>query len=165
MGNDEQVGGQNFDPNPGAVVSDDHGDESMCTESMATAAGSATQHKPGPRIISAEEVKAHNNSAGSFWGVVDSFVVDATEFVDAHPGGMRKLLSVDSPGAGATGQSFGFSFTRGRNAHFPETGKRFRDGVQRYLKGTAPDSATLPPSDVVFPPHGKIVILGRLEGT
>ena len=39
---------------------------------------------------------------GSFWAVIDGFVVDASEFVDKHPGGLRKLLSADSPAAGAT---------------------------------------------------------------
>eukprot|EP00747_Dinoflagellata_sp_TGD_P180994 gnl/TRDRNA2_/TRDRNA2_34380_c0_seq1.p1 gnl/TRDRNA2_/TRDRNA2_34380_c0~~gnl/TRDRNA2_/TRDRNA2_34380_c0_seq1.p1 ORF type:complete len:188 (+),score=10.65 gnl/TRDRNA2_/TRDRNA2_34380_c0_seq1:59-622(+) len=150
------------DPNPGAVISDDHADASLCAEGMAPAARTAQQNLR-PRPISPEEVKKHNHSAGSFWAVVDGFVVDATEFVESHPGGMKKILSADSPGAGATGGPFGFSFSRGRNAHFPETGRRFRDGVERYLNCTKSQSDFLPPADVGFPPYGKIVIVGKLE--
>ena len=122
-----------------AKVSDDHADESMCAERL-------TAPRPGklaPRPISPEEVRQHGGrDGGSFWAVIDSFVVDCSEFVDAHPGGLRKLLSADSAAAGATGAAFGFSFSRGRNAHFPATGKAFREGVQRYLSGGRGAAAT-----------------------
>jgi hypothetical protein len=82
----------------------------------------------------------------------------------------------------ATGRPFGFSFSRGRNAHFPDTGKTFQEGVKRYLRGEGCDIVAavtaaktggaaaaegeseflLPPADVVFKMYGKIVILGRL---
>ena len=117
---------------------------------------------PVPRLISPEELKQHSGPDGEFWAVIDGFVVDASEFVNSHPGGMRKLLSANNPETGATGQHFGFSFARGRNAHFPETGRRFRDGVQRYLSAGS-DEAILPAADVAFPPYGKVVILGRLK--
>ena len=149
------------DMNVGSVVSDDHADESLCAQGMAS---SQRQVKAFPRLITADEVKAHNNSDGSFWAVVDSFVVDATEFVKSHPGGVRKLLAADSASSGATGQPFSFSFSRGRNAHFPDTGKKFKEGVKQYLSGTASTDNRLPPYDVNFPPYGKVVILGRLEG-
>ena len=88
--------------------------------------------------------------------VVDGFVVDATAFVDTHPGGLRKLMSTDDAGIGAGPDRFSFSFSRGRNAHFPDTGRRFADGVQRYLRdGHA--------TKIKFPPHGTLVILGRLD--
>mmetsp|Transcript_26058 Transcript_26058/g.60853 ORF Transcript_26058/g.60853 Transcript_26058/m.60853 type:complete len:148 (-) Transcript_26058:174-617(-) len=146
-----------------AVVSDDHSHESLCAQSLA--ALPATQHHAAPRLISPEEVKQHNGRGGvDFWAVVDGYVVDASAFVDSHPGGLRKLLSTDSPGVGATGKPFGFSFSRGRNAHFPDTGKRFHDGVLRFLSGVPSDGEHfLPPIDVSFPSHGKIVILGRLS--
>ena len=93
-------------------------------------------------------------------------MVDATDFLESHPGGLKKLLSTDSPGAGGTGQPFGFSFSRGRNAHFPDTGKRFKKGVEAYLGGAASGSGGwLPPSDVVFPRYGRLVILGKLKLT
>ena len=143
-----------------AVVSDDHADESMYAEQIAP---SQAVGRPGPRLILPEEVKQHSGRDGStFWAVIDSFVVDATAFVDTHPGGLRKLLSADSPAAGYTAQAFGFSFSRGRNAHFPQTGKRFRDGVQRFLN-SASDEPFLQPADVDFPPYGKVIILGRLN--
>ena len=109
----------------------------------------------GPRLIAAE-VKQHSGEGTGFWAVIDSFVVDCSEFVDTHPGGLRKLLSADSPATGATGQPFGFSFSRGRNAHFPDTGKRFREGVKRYLSGGGGDPPFLPPTDVAFPPSVKL---------
>ena len=85
-----------------AVVSSDHADPSLCAEDLGSAAASSRGGgKPGPRLISAEEVEQHSGgSSGEFWCVVDGFVVDATEFVDAHPGGLRKLLSTNSAEAG-----------------------------------------------------------------
>ena len=134
--------------------SSDHADESLCAEHLRAPAAAA-------RLIPPEEVRRHDgHDGGSFWGVVDGFVVDATEFLGTHPGGIKKLLSVDAAAAGATGSPFGFSFSRGRNAHFPETGQRFQDGVRRFLSGGG--GAELPPADVAFPPFGKITILGRL---
>lgn len=139
-----------------AKVSDDHADVSLCVDKVKT----PTQC--GPRPISSQEMKEHDGSkGGDFWAVVDGFVVDASEFIKKHPGGAKKLLSADDPDAGATGKSYGFSFSRGRNAHFPETGKNFHDGVQKYLRGKN-NSVFLPPAEVTFPPHGKLMILGKL---
>ena len=135
-----------------ARVSDDHADESMCMENAVPFG----KGKVGPRQISPDEVRQHNGRDGNgFWAVIDGFVVDASEFVDSHPGGLKKLLSADDPAVGASGRPFGFSFSRGRNAHFPATGKRFQEGVQRFLAGAS--------TDVTFPQYGKIVILGRLK--
>jgi hypothetical protein len=144
-----------------ARVSSDHADESMCAERLVGGM-QGTQQRPRP--FSPQEVKQHNGQQDGFWAVIDGFVVDASEFIDKHPGGLKKLLSADDAAVGASGRPFGFSFSRGRNAHFPETGKRFRDGVQRYMSaaGTSND-AFLPPAHVSFPPLGQVVILGRLE--
>lgn len=147
---------------PMAVVSADHADASLCAENLAAPAGGFKRAACGPRLIAPDDVKQHSGKGTGFWAVIDSFVVDCSEFVDTHPGGLRKLLSADSPATGATGQPFGFSFSRGRNAHFPETAKRFREGVKRYLSGGGGDTPFLPPTDVAFPPYGKIVILGKL---
>ena len=145
-----------------AVVSSDHGDESLSAEGMLRAP-SGDGGKSGPRLVEPEEVRQHDGKDGrSFWGVVDGFVVDASEFIQTHPGGMKKLLSVDSAETGATGQPFGFSFSRGHNAHFPDTGRRFKEGVKRFLSGGGGGGLVLPPADVVFPNHGKITILGQL---
>eukprot|EP00854_Cymbomonas_tetramitiformis_P011198 gene11198-13234_t len=143
-----------------AVVSDDHACEKLCVENLAP---SSAPMQTGPRPISADEVKQHSGADGPFWAVIDGFVVDATAFVKTHPGGLKKLLSTDTPQAGATGRDFGFSFSRGRNAHFPETGKRFHDGVQRYLSSKS-DGPFLSPAEVAFPPYGTMIILGRFEG-
>ena len=100
-----------------AVISSDHADESMCAEIRREIfTGDASIP---PRMISREELESHNGPGGgdgSFWCVIDGFVVDATEFVECHPGGLKKLLAADLPGSGATGKAFGFSFSRGRNA-------------------------------------------------
>lgn len=146
-----------------ARVSSDHADESLCVEKMASAQPDGKRPVRGPRLISREEVLQHNAHDGSFWAVVDGFVVDASGFVDSHPGGLKKLLSTNSAATGATGEPFGFSFSRGRNAHFPDTGKQFQAGIKRYLHG-AGNEPVLPPAEVTFAKHGKIVILGRLEG-
>ena len=142
-------------PQMPAVVSDDHADESLSVAGMMP---TPTSSAAANRRILKEEVKEHNGKDGdrSFWAVIDGFVVDASEFVDSHPGGLKKLLAADSAATGATGQPFGFSFSRGRNAHFPDTGKRFKDGVKKYLSGEGDGS-------VAFPPYGKLVMLGRLE--
>mmetsp|Transcript_19454 Transcript_19454/g.57576 ORF Transcript_19454/g.57576 Transcript_19454/m.57576 type:complete len:133 (-) Transcript_19454:8-406(-) len=129
-----------------AVVSDDHADETLNVSNLDGGAASTRWIKP-------DEVREHK-SKESFWAVVDGFVVDATEFVRSHPGGLRKLLQTDDPDVGATGEEFGFSFSRGRNAHFPHTGKTFASGVKRYLRD---------PScrEVAFG-GSKIIIVGRL---
>ena len=131
-----------------AKVSDDHADESTNVEHLAKACRTDGQQSgpPQPRLISAEEVEKHNGRDGELWAVIDSFVVDASEFLNSHPGGLKKLLSTDSTAAGATGRPFGFSFSRGKNAHFPATGKRFSDGVKRYLSGKTSEPV-LPPAE------------------
>ena len=141
-----------------AVVSNDHAGESTNVEHLARSTS-------GPRLISADEVRQHAGKGGEgFWAVIDMFVVDATQFVETHPGGLRKLLSADSAAAGATGCEFGFSFSRGRNAHFPGTGKKFAEGVKRFLAGKGDgEDGYLPPVEVAFAPYGSIVILGRLQ--
>ena len=119
--------------------------------------------KPEARPITPEEVGRHDGAHGrSFWCVVDGYVVDATRFVEAHPGGVRKLMSANTAGVGHTGTPFGFSFSRGRNAHFPATADRFRNGLKHFLEGGQQGEAYLPPAAVSFPPHGQVVILGRL---
>ena len=146
-----------------ARVSSDHADASLSAEHLTSAAAKSSK-APQPRLISAEEVRQHNGkSSSSFWAVIDGFVVDASAFVDTHPGGLKKLLSADEQSTGATGKPFGFSFSRGRNAHFPQTGMQFQEGVKRYLSGKS-DDAELPPSGVTFSSYGTITILGRLKG-
>ena len=122
----------------------------------------------GPRLILPEEIKQHNNAnskngSKSFWAVIDGYVVDATAFLDTHPGGLKKLLSADSANVGATGQKFGFSFSKGRNSHFGHTARRFENGVQKFLNSKS-GGAYLEPVEVYFPKPGrKIVILGKLK--
>ena len=103
-----------------------------------------------------KETFAIDTSLGRVRSSETTQVVDATQFIDTHPGGLRKLMSTDDAGIGAGPEAFSFSFSRGRNAHFPDTGRRFADGVQRYLRdGHA--------TKIKFPPHGNLIILGRLD--
>lgn len=156
-------------------------------------AGAAATHQSSYNSSSSnsssKKKNNNHNSKNTFWCVVDGFVVEATTFVDEHPGGLKKIMSTDEPNIGATGKAFGFSLGRGRNAHFPDTAKRFRDGVELYLSGGgggkgeekrdrdddadddggkddddgAEEEQFLPPLAVDFPPYeGNIVILGRL---
>ena len=146
-----------------AVVSSDHADPPL-REDPVRSSVEQRWWQAGALPHIGRGSRAHSGgSSGEFWCVVDGFVVDATDFVDNHPGGMRKLLSTNRADAGADGRPFSFSFSRGRNAHFPDTGKRYREGVKRYLSGGTPGEATLPPADVVFSSYGKITILGRLS--
>eukprot|EP00929_Paragymnodinium_shiwhaense_P005434 TRINITY_DN107387_c0_g1_i1.p1 TRINITY_DN107387_c0_g1~~TRINITY_DN107387_c0_g1_i1.p1 ORF type:complete len:232 (-),score=35.13 TRINITY_DN107387_c0_g1_i1:73-729(-) len=128
---------------------------------VAAAVGSERPARPQPRPISAEEVKRHS-TPGDFWAVIDGYVVDASDFISKHPGGVDKIMSANNASTGASGQPFGFSFTRGRNAHFPETGKRFKACVKKYLEGGS-DDGFLPATEVALPPS-TLVLLGRLEG-
>jgi hypothetical protein len=187
-----------------AVISDDHAHESMCMEASTILSSSSSSSscllviRGKPRPISPEDILENNNGpaasppggggrpSSSFWAVVDGWVIDATEFVDSHPGGLKKLMSTDAEEVGSTGMTHGFSFSRGKNAHFPDTGRRFGEGVVKYLRGDgATTTATttmatvtatakitrgcdnqdeyLPPGKVSFPPHGSILILGRLS--
>ena len=69
----------------------------------------------GLRLFSSAEIKRNDGRDGrAFWAVVDGFVVDATAFVDSHPGGLRKLLSTDDANTGATGKAFGLCMHRVR---------------------------------------------------
>ncbi|GMI19658.1 hypothetical protein TeGR_g2591 [Tetraparma gracilis] len=131
-----------------AVISSDHADPSLSACSLPSPSSVPS--------ISAAELRLHNSAPDApFWAVVDGFVVDASLFRTKHPGGLRKLLQTNDAGAGATAGEFSFSFSRGKNAHFPDTGKRFRAGVEAFLRGEG--------GEVDFPPHGSLVILGRLQ--
>ena len=87
--------------------------------------------KSGPRPITIAEIKKHDGRRGdgSFWSVIDGWVVDATQFLERHPGGKKNLLMSDKANVSATGQPYGFSFSRGPAAHNPETNKVFREAV------------------------------------
>ncbi len=155
-----------------AVVSPDHGSENLNSSQIRLTAGTESKGCD-PRPFSPADVRGLNQhdmkkTSGDrrFFGVVDGFVCDCSDFVNnmkAHPGGIKKLLATNHARIGATGEDYGFSFTRGRNAHFPRTGKAFQDGVRKYLQGKANgESGFLAPCEVVFEQYGKIVIVGKL---
>ena len=118
-----------------------------------------------PRLFTPEEVKARDGKNGNeFWCVVDGLVTDASDFLDSHPGGLKKLLATDDPKIGATGDFFGFSFARGKNSHYAETAKTFADGVERFFgnQSNIHQEKHLPSETVVFE-SGKLIILGKLS--
>mmetsp|Transcript_30976 Transcript_30976/g.51338 ORF Transcript_30976/g.51338 Transcript_30976/m.51338 type:complete len:182 (+) Transcript_30976:2-547(+) len=149
-----------------AVVSGDHAHGNLCVEHMVLTKPDGATSLPGPHLFSRDEIRQHNQAArdGSrLLVVVDSYVVNASGFSSTHPGGLRALQVANSATVGATpGQAFGFSLSRGRYAHTPDTGKRFREGVKRFWASVS-DKLVLSPVEVTFPPYNKIVILGRLE--
>ena len=146
-----------------AVISDDHANPQLSAAHLVNSQTSTAL----PRIFSAAEINEHNAAENdSFWAVVDGFVVEASAFLKGrvHPGGARKLKTSNDAKAGHTGSQFGFSFSKGHNAHFPETGRRWREGVEEYLRAAGKDDGNenlLPAMEVAFAPHGSITIIGR----
>eukprot|EP00469_Lotharella_globosa_P008706 CAMPEP_0167779910 /NCGR_PEP_ID=MMETSP0111_2-20121227/5067_1 /TAXON_ID=91324 /ORGANISM="Lotharella globosa, Strain CCCM811" /LENGTH=158 /DNA_ID=CAMNT_0007670369 /DNA_START=56 /DNA_END=529 /DNA_ORIENTATION=+ len=156
-----------------AVVSADHGSEDLHPSHIRIEKNSAAR---GPRLFSPKDIRELNQPRDSekkkqkksttaphaLYGVIDGFVCDCSDFVhnaEAHPGGIKKLLAVNDARVGATGEDYGFSFTRGRNAHFPDTGQTFQDGVRAYLEGGGGSTSGggksaeyLDPVEVVFKP-------------
>lgn len=114
-----------------------------------------------PRQISEQEVTRNDGRDGRLlWAVIDGYVVDASKMADGHPGGLRKILSANDAATGWTGKAFGFSLSRGANAHFPKTGKKFRDGVTRFENLNRKETV-----EVDYSPFGVITILGTLAGS
>lgn len=161
-----------------AVVSQDHADESYNVENYSppeASSSSSSSPKPAIRYFTPEEVERHNaehargddggssDVAASYWAVVDGFVVDAVDFLRGgkHPGGRKKVLATNDADTGDVGRPYAFSFSRGRNAHFPETARAFRDGVARFLEGGSAEIAF--PSSSGKKEGGKLVVLGRLR--
>jgi len=86
-----------------------------------------------PLVFTPEQVRAKNGKNGEkLWVVIDGYVVDATDFANFHPGGTSKILSADSKRTGYTGKEFGFSLSKGKNAHFPTTAKAFEDAAKSF---------------------------------
>ncbi|WFC95245.1 hypothetical protein MBRA1_001892 [Malassezia brasiliensis] len=67
---------------------------------------STQQSKKELKRFSREEVAKHNK-ADDLWIIIDSYVYDLSDFVDAHPGGEAVLLSEEVAGQDATETFFG----------------------------------------------------------
>ena len=70
--------------------------------------------------------------------MIDGYVVDGVPVRPSPrstPGARRRPRGTNDAETGANGKGGGFSFTKGRNAHFPGTGKRWKEGVEEWLKG------------------------------
>jgi hypothetical protein len=84
-------------------------------------------------VLTKEQVRKNDGLEGRpLWTVIDGYVVDCTEFAKFHPGGLRKILATDEKQTGWTGEEFGFSLSRGKNAHFPQTRRVFQEGTRRF---------------------------------
>ena len=155
-----------------AVVSDDHADESYNVTNLTTGDDDDDADQAvSIRLFRSEEINEHNNNSNSgstsdesssFWAVIDGFVVDASDFINKHPGGRKKILSTNDVATGYTQtQPFEFSFSKGHNAHFPGTAKIFREGIEKYLNGGSPVIEF--PGEYKNEVGGKLVVLGRLQ--
>lgn len=86
-------------------------------------------------VLTKEQVRMNDGLEDRpLWTVIDGYVVDCTEFAKFHPGGLRKIRETDEKQTGWTGEEFGFSLTRGSNAHFPKTGRVFEEGMRKFDK-------------------------------
>ena len=99
-----------------------------------------TKDYSSARIFTAEEIHARNGTKNpkkdkGFWTVIDGYVVDASGYGKDHPGKIKKLLAANSPKIGATGKWFGFSFSKGPNAHFSGTARFWKEECKRFLGG------------------------------
>ena len=123
----------------GAVISSDHGSDHA--PSFSTPSSTSSPFSPPTYTRSQIEDNnashTHQASPARFLAVIDGYVVDASEYArpSVHPGGVKKASTTNDESTGATGEWGGFSFTKGRNAHFPGTEKRWKEGVEEWLKG------------------------------
>ncbi|WFD30863.1 hypothetical protein MSPP1_001887 [Malassezia sp. CBS 17886] len=62
--------------------------------------------KPQQKKFTREEIAEHNKP-DDVWLIIDSFVFDVSDFVDAHPGGEAVLLSDETAGQDVTDTFFG----------------------------------------------------------
>lgn len=157
----------------------DH-DGLLLTSTSTTARNLSCKDPDGRLLLSryytVEQIQQHNlahhscgkdgKSITSFWCCIDGFVVDATEYYQTrvHPGGQRKVLQTNDANIGSDNKPMSFSFSKGKNAHFPETARIFQESVKQFLKGVS--------NEVVFPDvikkngelarGGTIYIIGRL---
>jgi len=116
------------------------------------------------RKFDVSEIRERNKGKGDDYvlAVIDNYVVEVKDF--DHPGGLKKLLETNDAGAGATGREFGFSFSRGKNQHFPRTGATFEAACDDFLAGTVAEDGFLRPCTVDFGQGGgSIQILGVLK--
>lgn len=109
-------------------------------------------------VLTKEQVRMNDGLEGRpLWTVIDGYVVDCTEFAKFHPGGLRNIRETDEKQTGWTGEEFGFSLTRGSNAHFPKTGRVFEEGMRKFDKLQRQVEVDFGSSD-----GGAITILGKL---
>ncbi|KAH6668271.1 acyl-CoA dehydrogenase/oxidase [Halenospora varia] len=88
---------------------------------------------------------ARNNSAESLWFIIDSKVYDATDFVDAHPGGAAALLQV--AGSDAT-QAF-------YNLHRHEVIQNYASLCIGTIENETPQILSRNPGDLSVVPYGE----------
>ncbi|GMH82322.1 hypothetical protein TrVE_jg11846 [Triparma verrucosa] len=141
-----------------AVVSSDHSTPGMSCEDLSSA-------NELIRIFTPSDIEKYNKAySEGFYAVIEGFVVDAMGMVNSHPGGLKKLMQTNLKGVGYTGKDFGFSFSKGRNAHFPGTGKRWKQKVKEFLTGEKGEDGKLKSLQCVFDGEGgSVIILGKLQ--
>jgi len=118
----------------------------------------AEQENTSSLSLTKEQVRKNDGLEDRpLWTVIDGYVTDCTEFAKFHPGGLGKILATDEKQTGWTGEEFGFSLTRGSNAHFPKTGRVFQEGMRKFDKLQSQVEVNFGKDD-----GGAITILGKL---
>eukprot|EP00928_Gymnodinium_smaydae_P074690 TRINITY_DN57715_c0_g1_i1.p1 TRINITY_DN57715_c0_g1~~TRINITY_DN57715_c0_g1_i1.p1 ORF type:complete len:137 (+),score=23.43 TRINITY_DN57715_c0_g1_i1:57-413(+) len=95
--------------------------------------------------ISAAEVQQHR-SKDSFWVVADGHVVDVTDFIEQHPGGIEKIMSA--------GNDFSF------RSHFGATYDAFQEACKLFRASGQPMEFTFANSRK----NGGLNSSGRITG-
>jgi cytochrome b involved in lipid metabolism len=104
------------------------------------------------RIISKEECDQHNDAqGGDFWVVVESYVLDLSQFVKQHPAGARKIEQKR--------KELGIDITANFIDHFGHTVRTFRNAARAM---EAADNEAPVTFQFRERSGANVVILGRL---
>ena len=91
-----------------------------------------------------------HNSAGDFWVVVDSYVLDISNFIDHHPGSLQKIINKR--------KQLGVDISPNFLDHFGRTVATFRKACEKFDRIQKKTSFRF--TDV---PNVDVIILGKLK--
>eukprot|EP00401_Gymnodinium_catenatum_P080337 CAMPEP_0117569658 /NCGR_PEP_ID=MMETSP0784-20121206/58776_1 /TAXON_ID=39447 /ORGANISM="" /LENGTH=136 /DNA_ID=CAMNT_0005367647 /DNA_START=40 /DNA_END=451 /DNA_ORIENTATION=+ len=95
------------------------------------AAAGVQEQQDRAQKLSLKVVESHNQE-GDFWVVVDSYVLDLSDFLAHHPGTTKKIMDKR--------QAVGADITSNFLDHFGWTVKTFRDACQEFERKQQPVS-------------------------
>merc|ERR1712216_177117 len=84
----------------------------------------------GTMEFTRQEVRQHSTK-NDLWGIVDGYVLDLTDFVKHHPGGVDNIMKILHEN--------NFSFSRGANAHFGATAAAFAEACKDFENQGRPE--------------------------